>query len=1495
MPPCASQCSSPTRASARDGTWPWPASSSIAASRCLSRLRLSQIWCVLLPLSFPTLASQLNPPQAPAQPPSPRSTPTHPCPSFSLRLTPRCRSLRPPATLLRSRSPPAPAPPPLSPPSRYHPRQVRAFCTVPHDPYGPLAFRHECQPYLLWFWLNFIVDVYFVIDIVINFRTGFMHEGHFVNDDWMVMSAYLKQSFIMDVAGTIPLGIIQMLGNPDNPFGDEQITQMQIAAAEQAEGGGSSSSAQSARMLRLLRLAKLTKLARMRKLAKVVESFEEYINPGVLAVSKLVFISLFCCHLFGCLWWMISDLEIAEELAGTMTPDSWFSTPYTSGPNEWHPPHWLKNEASLTMKYMHAFFWGAGMVTSLVPREVNPVTVVEYLVTCAVMFFGLMLNAYVISSLSQAMAAMNAKAEFTGKQMESIKSYLTIKQVPKALKGRIMEYYHYLYGSNMALENLDLFRQLPPALVMQLNLATNRRLAMTCAFFHKISNESLVALLNHFTAVVFIPSQLIAKQGTLLHAAYFISRGIVQVSTHDSPTHSTLTNTESLGLNDYWAGCIAHAPPQSSHSTHAITYCDVMCLEVEHIQRTLATDKAFKLALAEARRTAKAAAAATRLAMQRRKLQGKVLSIMFGKKSKKLKGTAGRNGPSPPGSPHSSRQSWAIAMWPSIRKLLWMKKWEEKTMASHVPRSGSRDEIVAVTSRLAERLRVGVRVDALGRASPTFGRVESQTSRLRAVLLRAAARHEGLKGVGGGSSGGGGGGSSGGSGGSRGVLPTVARRTGSSMVTGADGTGADGTTPPPSTPPRTPMMVPASAVAGGGSDGSDANKVGATLPPPARLPPPIVPMAPLPMASLPIASPLQLPRLAMQSAPGARTSTGSAPPLATIHAAIGSTTSATPASCCQLARGFVSHANWAAETPFTSSSSAFKPSRATLTRNSDGRFGVSFYSPGDGTIRLEHISGAHDADDDRVRLVAGDIVHSINGIPLETPRESKTDSEEALLRLIAHSGQHVVLHVCRPCATASASTATPLKLWRGAMDGTDDDYMAEAAASARESARELGQCSSARSRPGKLSARGSSTLPLSSRSSSGSARSGARSASFERGDGGHARVVASGNVHALVWPREEKARELEQMSSARSPSAFARSNSSRGSPPVYPATAPAAATTATSTAATSTAAAATAAATTPSSSWWPFGAAADAVAPAEAPAAAAPALMTPRTHARAITDAEVDVEKAKANAAAKAAALAAARAAAAAAASTPSGAVVDSPAVDYGDELHRAAAERWSHSQLDAPQLEEVEVEAEAEAEALAEEGRASPTKIPLEGVVEGRLFGVRVLGSLGVPPPAAAPPAALRPPAAAMTPPASPPKCPAPTPPAHPAAASRASMPAGWVEVPTGNGDVYFWNPSTGEKTWERPRLLPGEKVWERPRAPLLPPDEFPLDPAPPPSSATSAPYGTHAAESAEGPATSPQRTRSSAVLQLAQQRKARGELLLSQKKGSRGGAVSC
>lgn len=44
-----------------------------------------------------------------------------------------------------------------------------------------------------------LVDVWFIADIVINLRTGYVVEGHFVNDDLMAMRHYLAKSFLFDM------------------------------------------------------------------------------------------------------------------------------------------------------------------------------------------------------------------------------------------------------------------------------------------------------------------------------------------------------------------------------------------------------------------------------------------------------------------------------------------------------------------------------------------------------------------------------------------------------------------------------------------------------------------------------------------------------------------------------------------------------------------------------------------------------------------------------------------------------------------------------------------------------------------------------------------------------------------------------------------------------------------------------------------------------------------------------------------------------------------------------------------------------------------------------------------------------------------------------------------------------------------------------------------------------------------------------------------------
>ena len=80
--------------------------------------------------------------------------------------------------------------------------------------------RSECTSFMLWFWLNVVIDMWFITDIVVNCRTGYISEGHFVSGDWLALKHYLKGSFMMDCLGSFPLNLLLMTLSPRNPYGD---------------------------------------------------------------------------------------------------------------------------------------------------------------------------------------------------------------------------------------------------------------------------------------------------------------------------------------------------------------------------------------------------------------------------------------------------------------------------------------------------------------------------------------------------------------------------------------------------------------------------------------------------------------------------------------------------------------------------------------------------------------------------------------------------------------------------------------------------------------------------------------------------------------------------------------------------------------------------------------------------------------------------------------------------------------------------------------------------------------------------------------------------------------------------------------------------------------------------------------------------------------------------------------------------------------------------
>ena len=235
---------------------------------------------------------------------------------------------------------------------------------------------------------------------------------------------------------------------------------------------------------------------------------------------------------------------------------------------------------------MHAFFWGAGMVTSMVPRDIEPVTPLECFVTTITMFVGLLLNAFVISSLTTALATMNSKKELAGKQLDTIRNYLILKGVPTDLRSRILEYYEYLFTSSQSLASSVKMDEMPPNLSAQLVIAMYRKLAAKCTLMKEVSEPCLITLMQGLVPCVFVPGQLLVFEGHSLHAVYFINRGHIQLL--ERTVHvALLRDHDNFGIDDFMLGYTTNKPAIVRCTAKSITYCDVMTLSEEQLREAV--------------------------------------------------------------------------------------------------------------------------------------------------------------------------------------------------------------------------------------------------------------------------------------------------------------------------------------------------------------------------------------------------------------------------------------------------------------------------------------------------------------------------------------------------------------------------------------------------------------------------------------------------------------------------------------------------------------------------------------------------------------------------------------------------------------------------------------------------------------------------------------------------------------------------------------------
>ncbi|KAH7955767.1 hypothetical protein HPB52_003839 [Rhipicephalus sanguineus] len=163
----------------------------------------------------------------------------------------------------------------------------------------------------LWFVADSFADLVYLLDIVVQFRTGYLEQGLMVCEARKLAGHYVRSKpFLMDLLALTPLDLLQF----------------QIGIAP------------------LLRFPRFIKVYRCYRFYYMVESRTIY--PNLWRVVNLIHILLLLSHWFGCFYYMLSEFENYDGDWTYHKPDS---------------PEWK----ALGRKYLASLYWSTLTLTTI--------------------------------------------------------------------------------------------------------------------------------------------------------------------------------------------------------------------------------------------------------------------------------------------------------------------------------------------------------------------------------------------------------------------------------------------------------------------------------------------------------------------------------------------------------------------------------------------------------------------------------------------------------------------------------------------------------------------------------------------------------------------------------------------------------------------------------------------------------------------------------------------------------------------------------------------------------------------------------------------------------------------------------------------------------------------------------------------------------------------------------------------------------------------------
>uniref|UniRef100_A0A8D8SFA5 Potassium/sodium hyperpolarization-activated cyclic nucleotide-gated channel 4 n=1 Tax=Cacopsylla melanoneura TaxID=428564 RepID=A0A8D8SFA5_9HEMI len=436
-----------------------------------------------------------------------------------------------------------------------------------------------------WIAFNCLSDTIFLIDIVVNFRTGIMQQDNaeqVILDPKLIAKHYLKTWFFLDLISSIPLDYIFLIFNQFQDFSES----FQILHAGRA-----------LRILRLAKLLSLVRLLRLSRLVRYVSQWEEvYILQNLqkkraerrvgrsfseqkknssknnlifkflnmasvfMRIFNLICMMLLIGHWSGCLQFLVPMLQ-------GFPSNSWVAI------NELQEAYWLE-------QYSWALFKAMSHMLCIGYGRFPPQSLTDMWLTMLSMISGATCYALFLGHATNLIQSLDSSRRQYRERVKQVEEYMAYRKLPREMRQRITEYFEHRYQGKFFDEEAIL-GELSEKLREDVINYNCRSLVASVPFFANADSNFVSDVVTKLKYEVFQPGDIIIKEGTIGSKMYFIQEGIVDIVMANGEIATSLSD------GSYFGEICLLTNARRVASVRAETYCNLFSLSVDHFNCVL--------------------------------------------------------------------------------------------------------------------------------------------------------------------------------------------------------------------------------------------------------------------------------------------------------------------------------------------------------------------------------------------------------------------------------------------------------------------------------------------------------------------------------------------------------------------------------------------------------------------------------------------------------------------------------------------------------------------------------------------------------------------------------------------------------------------------------------------------------------------------------------------------------------------------------------------